>query len=443
MKKKKNYYKGEYIMKKKKALIMVMIVSIVVLSFSGIALGEKLRVACSSSPWLPVFQQMLDIYTEKTGQEFELLVYPHLTLGEKMHTAGAEKIDAYDILTITPIWMSKFMSEGWIVPLKEADPNFQLPSDVINYDNLNRWDEDLNYPGPDGELYGVPIYGNICMYFYREDLFKKAGLKQPETWDDVLNAAKELHNPPQIYGFAQTGTGLSPAAFFWSPIMWAFGGDITKNYPDDWTVTIDEQPVIKALEYAKEMVKYCPPGVASTPQADILSYLANGKVAQALNVTAAYPYFDDPEFSMLPGKISMAPPPHSGNPNTPRSSIGVWFGAIPPTSPRKEEALEFLKWYVSEEAQVKFGDLKGIPVNSKVINDLADRPEKEWRFFDAYLETFPVVKARPQIPELLELANIIGAYFQEVISNKMEPTEAAKEMKVEIEKILKNGGYLD
>ena len=47
-----------------------------------------------------------------------------------------------------------------------------------------------------GVVYGVPINGNIQVLYYRADLYEKAGLKVPTTWDELLANARKLHNPP-------------------------------------------------------------------------------------------------------------------------------------------------------------------------------------------------------------------------------------------------------
>jgi multiple sugar transport system substrate-binding protein len=44
-----------------------------------------------------------------------------------------------------------------------------------------------------GPLYALPYVGNSQLFFYRKDLFEKHSLEKPATWDDVLAAAKTIH----------------------------------------------------------------------------------------------------------------------------------------------------------------------------------------------------------------------------------------------------------
>ena len=43
-----------------------------------------------------------------------------------------------------------------------------------------------------GALFALPYVGNSQLFFYRKDLFEKHNLKKPDTWQDVLTAAKTI-----------------------------------------------------------------------------------------------------------------------------------------------------------------------------------------------------------------------------------------------------------
>ena len=44
-----------------------------------------------------------------------------------------------------------------------------------------------------GRSMPFPTSGNSQLFFYRKDLFEKHSLKPPSTWNDVLAAAKTIH----------------------------------------------------------------------------------------------------------------------------------------------------------------------------------------------------------------------------------------------------------
>ena len=67
----------------------------------------------------------------------------------------------------------------------------------------------------DGKLAGLPYFLDPRGMFYRTDLFDQAGLKPPETWDDVIQAAQKLHNPPTTYGIGLGVSGPSGRSDYW------------------------------------------------------------------------------------------------------------------------------------------------------------------------------------------------------------------------------------
>ena len=61
-----------------------------------------------------------------------------------------------------------------------------------------------------GKLFGLPPDSNCQMQYYRADVFEKAGLKPAETWEDVIENAKELSKD----GVKVTGTTMRRG--FWA-----------------------------------------------------------------------------------------------------------------------------------------------------------------------------------------------------------------------------------
>ena len=71
------------------------------------------------------------------------------------------------------------------------------------------------------KLLGLVWATSTKALFYRKDLFCKAGLSPPQTWEDMLNAAIKLNDPPNVYGLGLPGkreyeTDDNLYFFFWS-----------------------------------------------------------------------------------------------------------------------------------------------------------------------------------------------------------------------------------
>ena len=86
------------------------------------------------------------------------------------------------------------------------------------------------------------------MQYYRADIFEKAGLKPAETWEDVIENAKELSKG----GEKVTGTTLRRG--FWAgaafiTLLRCHGGDwFDKMEPGGWKVQLDTEEGHKAMD---------------------------------------------------------------------------------------------------------------------------------------------------------------------------------------------------
>lgn len=124
-----------------------------------------------------------------------------------------------DIIGMDGIWVGEFAEAGYIKPLAEVGGD--------SVDSWEGWDQIpeavQNALSFDDERYGVPQGADGRVLYYNKDLFEQAGLPadwQPESWDDVLDAARDLKkldgvtpiqlNAGTAMGEATTMQGLLP-----------------------------------------------------------------------------------------------------------------------------------------------------------------------------------------------------------------------------------------
>ncbi len=95
----------------------------------------------------------------------------------------------------------------------------------------------------------VPQYHGMFVATYREDLFKKASLKVPDTWEDLYVVGKELKKMGNPVGIpiSQNYDTISTA----SPVLWSFGGmEVDK---DGKTVRINSPATVQTIEWYQKM----------------------------------------------------------------------------------------------------------------------------------------------------------------------------------------------
>ena len=87
--------------------------------------------------------------------------------------------------------------------------------------------------------------------------YQQAGLKVPETWDQLLANAQKLHNPPAMVGMVFRGArSASDISYDWMPYLHSHNGAIFKDErAGDFTVTINSPEAKKALDTYVDLAK--------------------------------------------------------------------------------------------------------------------------------------------------------------------------------------------
>jgi len=397
----------------------------------------------NSSPWYAGFEAVVKLYEKQTGNTVNLEVSPYAGMLEKARNSVRGKESPFDIVNLDTQNTVEFYSGGFLMPIKEIDPNFKLDPAVSTYDDCLYWNEKTQWRDKDGILYGLPVQGNLNVYYYRADLFEKAGLKVPETWDEMVAAAEKLGKSPDIYGMVVRGEKGNGIRFDFMSYMLGVGGSIEKDAAHgDFTVTINSPQVKKALDFYVSLAKkYGPPNSGAISQNDMVQLMSTGKAVQLNMVTAAWPNMDDPSKSQVVGKVnvSVIPRPADGVFATP---IGNWVAGIPKNVPpeRQKAALAFMKWYLTYEAQYRFVEAGGIPpVRTDVYDsDLAQKPANRW--MAAYKKSLPYAKQVLGYKEGAQVEAILGLRLNQALIGELSTGKALNLAAEEIYKVFKDNG---
>lgn len=316
-----------------------------------------ITIVINQSPWFGGFKGLVEAYEKQTGNRVTLDVNPFAGTLEKQRNSVRAKDGTFDLLPLNGFFFQEFYVGGFLTPLNELDPGFQLDPQVATLDDTPWWDEKTKTVNrKTGKLMTVPINPNIPLLYYRKDLYDKAGLKAPTTFDELLDNAKKLHNPPQVYGIVQRGSRETTGVTYdFLPYLYGHGGSILKDEKvGDFTVTINSPEARRALDLYLRLAKEAShPNPGGQGQAQVIQNLVTGKAAHGILVIAAWSQMDDPTKSAVVGKLEFAVPPHApGHP--PGPGLGHFLGGIPRNVPRDRQlaALAFLKWFQTREAQV-------------------------------------------------------------------------------------------
>jgi ABC-type glycerol-3-phosphate transport system substrate-binding protein len=161
--------------------------------------GQTLNVSLVAEARSDGLKQLAAEFTEKTGINVNINIYPYPTLQERQFTAVNQRTGNIDIVHVDCVWMGQYGGQGWLHPVtdfvKETDPT------VLSFDDFipRVMDEQCTW---EGTVYGLPFITAGFTLYYRTDIFDKYSLKAPQTWDELLQTAKTIHEKESANGIA-------------------------------------------------------------------------------------------------------------------------------------------------------------------------------------------------------------------------------------------------
>ncbi|AQZ49779.1 ABC transporter substrate-binding protein [Martelella mediterranea] len=404
--------------------------------------GTTLRVLINQSPWLDGFIAMVDAYEEETGTRFDLDVTPFGGMMEKTRNSLRAAEGDYDIVNLNAAGMAEIYDGGFLKPLKEIDPDFSLPESVLTFGSSTYWNTETHSFDPDGTLLSVPTNGNVQIFYYRKDLYEKAGLEVPATWDDLLANAKALNDPPNIYGFVPRASRDS-ILYNFTPYLFSYGASFFADpAKGDFTPTIASQEGLAALEqYIKLGKEAGPPNPGAIAQAELIQLMSTGKAAQAIAVVAAYSSLTDPNSSIVADKIGTALIP-AGPGGMHASAAGQWVGGIAGNVPENQQkaALDFFKWFLEKENQANYVLDGGVPVRGD-LGDTKQASEPAFAFIPAFSENAANARMNMPLVQGTQISDAISVHLNRAVIGEITATEALNASADDMYKILTGAGY--
>jgi ABC-type glycerol-3-phosphate transport system substrate-binding protein len=173
--------------------------------------------------------------------------------------------------------------EGAVAFLQAKD-GIAPVTDVI--DGLGRNDFITSYlaaVSKDGQIWGVPDWALHQEVWYRKDLFAKAGLKPPQSWPELLAAAKTLNQEGKdgkVYGFAvpMSSALVAPQTYF--QIFYSAGGTIFDPKTGNYVFGDQKDIAVKSLRFLVDLYKAAsPPSSVEWSWSEYRTAFVKGQVA--------------------------------------------------------------------------------------------------------------------------------------------------------------------
>lgn len=125
-----------------------------------------------------------------------------------------------------------------------------------------------------GNYYALPYHGWVQGIWYRADWFKDAGLDPPDTWENILKAAKTFYKPEQNqYGIL---VGTKPEAYTEQCFTHFALSNGAGEFNSSGELIFNSQQTLDTLTYYAKLARYNPPGPQTWRARD---YYIQGKLA--------------------------------------------------------------------------------------------------------------------------------------------------------------------
>jgi ABC-type glycerol-3-phosphate transport system substrate-binding protein len=271
----------------------------------------------------------------------------------------------------------------------------------------------------------------------------------PETFEDLMEAAKKLHDPAHdLYG-GNFGYHIRLInMYIWPSIFRAYGGEW---FDKAGNPTINSKQSIDATSYYVEfLTKYGPPGVASWNWPESLDAFVTGRLAQTFMGSASVPVAANPAKSQVVGKFGVGRWP-KGPAGKRVTSVWNWsFPINKAISPKARKATWlWTQWMASKPMQIQTSyGYRGKEESRSGVNRMSIWSDERYRrtvafapgFADTVLTSIREdtdIDWRPRVPQWPELANILGIQLHRALAKQATPQEALDEANVKIAELMK------
>ncbi len=330
-----------------------------------------------------------------------------------------------DIFFMDVIWPPEFAAAGWAMPLDGLFP----PSEQEKF-----LDGTILANTYRGNIYGVPLFIDSGMFFYRKDLLDKYGLRPPKTWREMVDQAKKIVSEEkkrdiEIYGFSGQFKQYEGLVCDMMEFILSNNGSIISEGKS----ALETKEAIDAVKFVRDNLigKISPVGVLMYQEPESLDLFIQGKAVFLRSWPYAWSVSNDPERSRISGKVGIAKLPHFDEGKS-YSTLGGWQLGVSSYSENKEAAWQFARFLTSDRIQKLYAIKAGkAPTRKGLYNDpdiLKANPHYA-EMKDVFISAYP----RPRSPLYPAISHVLQRYFSKALSDpgsdiRKEAETASKEI---------------
>ena len=423
------------------------------LAFASAAQAQTKTITLCWAAWDPAnaLVELSKDFTTKTGIQMKFEFVPWPNFADRMLNELNSKGKLCDLMIGDSQWIGGAAENGQYVKLNDffAKEGIKMsdfmPATVTGY---SEWPKNTpNY-------YALPAMGDSVGWTYRKDWFNrpesknefkakyKRDLAPPKTWDEFKQVAEFFQNRTidgkKVYGaYIFTERGSEGITMGVTNVLYPYGfkyQDPKKPYVMNGFVNSPDS--VKGLEFYKSLYKCCTsPGLTNAYMQEGLDAFKSGQVAMMMNWFAFFPgLYKDPNVGG--DKIGFFINPSEKTKGVQLGGQGI---SVVASSPNRNEALQYIKWFATPDVQKKWWSLGGYSCLKSVLQDPGF--VKSAPFAKEFLESMDMVQdfwAEPSYAQLLlAMQKRVHDY---VVADKGTPKEALDLLVADWTKVFKEEG---
>ncbi len=356
-------------------------------------------------------------FEDETGIKVEVDFVGWAEIHNKTITTLASGGGGYDIIFIPSANVVEFVSGGWFAPIDEAIPE----------DQRGDWLEAVvDMYTVDGNLIAMPWYAGGAHMAYNAEVLDAADVDPAsiETWDDFMTACKAV----QDTGAAEFC--FSPSAKYPGNFYYNWGSMVLSNgseFFDEEGISIfqDAPAAVDSMAMLQEGIEagyFDPAGIALDDYETLIEF-GTGKTAFLLDSTWAVTQANvNTDLSGVTGNASLMLIPGNGEVRSAGYLYAGGLGVLN-SSEHKDEAIQFLQYLTSEEAQ-KHHAIEGANLPTRLALYEDEDIAEAWAGFETLAAQLTYGEFPPQFSWFEEWRRSAASAVQDVISGDKTAADA-------------------
>ncbi len=374
-------------------------------------------VAEYSSKTGPYFQKVAaDFEAANPDIKINIEVVPWNTLLQRLTTDVAGG-NAPDLSIIGTRWLLDFAAQGIAEPIDGyLTPEFR-----------DTFIGTFMEPGIiDGEMMGLPVAASARAMMVNLDIYEKAGVAPPTTWDELYEAAVAITAlPDDVFAFGLQGKEIETDAYYYYS-LWTHGGDILNA---DGTSGLNSEAAVTAATLYKQMIDegLTQPSPTNYNREEVFNLFKQGQVATIFTFPMLIPQIKEEAPNL---RYQILPLPEAGA----KATYGVTDTLMMfADSDVKEAAWKFIEFAYQDQYRAEFDIGEGfLPVTKNVaaMDNFSKDPDVA-----GFAAGLPYAKFAPVIENWEEIADVTVRTLQQIYLGQVSPEDGLNAAAAEINRI--------